>query len=74
MFVTDDGIGCERAELPGSFTICCHSDVLGLFWRHEGTDVRKVSIFSRNFDCLQGIRCRGIFVRQTQYATGGGQT
>ena len=25
---------------------------LGLFWRHEGTDVCEVSTFLRNLDCL----------------------
>ena len=41
-------------------------DVLGLFWRQKGTDIRKVSSFFRNLDRLQGIRYRGIFVRRTQ--------
>ncbi|KAL6312228.1 hypothetical protein AAG906_020313 [Vitis piasezkii] len=35
--------------------------VPGLFWCQEGTDIRKVSTFFRNLDCLQGICCRGIF-------------
>ena len=41
-------------------------DVPGLFWRQEGTDIRKVSSFFRNLDRLQGIRYQGIFVRRTQ--------
>ena len=41
-------------------------DVPGLFWLQEGTNIREVSSFFRNLDRLQGIRYRGIFVRQTQ--------
>ena len=41
-------------------------DVPGLFWRQEGTDIRKVSSFFQNLDHLQGIRYRGIFVRRTR--------
>ena len=40
--------------------------VMCLFCCQEGTDIRKVSTFFRNLDRLQGIYCRGIFVRRTQ--------
>ena len=41
-------------------------DAFSLFWCQEGTNICKVSTFFRNLDRLQGIHCRGIFVRRTQ--------